>query len=222
MYKSLFEKEISKTKWVLLAYLLVSYIALLSITSDLHYAFKTHGAIKYWLNVITYHSFYFEIFKFIPIIGGFALAILQFVPESLNKKYRLSFHLPINEKKLLLFYLLFGVVSILLINIVVMIGFIFISSRYFPHEIVTVSALSMMPWFIAGIIIYLGTATVTSEPNWFQKIVLGTMTFYSINLLIQEKLFCQYDNILGYYIILISLYIIIILFPGHRLRKGAK
>ncbi len=96
------------------------------------------------------------------------------------------------------------------------------SSSFYPYEIVFLSAISTIPWFMAGLIIYLGVSTVISEPNWFQKIVLSVMTFYSINLLLQEKSFGQYNQVLVYYTILIMLYTIMILFPGHRLRKGAK
>jgi hypothetical protein len=222
MFRSLFEKEWIKIKWVLLAYLVISAIAIISIASDLHYSFKIHGAMKSWTNVITYHTFYFSILKFIPIFAGLAISVFQFVPESLNERYRLSFHLPINEKILLLFNLLIGIVAILIINTIITLELFIISSTFYPAEIVNISIISIIPWFLAGLITYLGTSTVICEPNWTQRIFLSITTFYSMNVLTQERFLNQYTQIIGIYIVMIIIYTITILFPGHRLRKGAK
>lgn len=222
MYKSIFQKEWTKLRWVLLAYVVVSYFAIFSISMDIYHAFKVHGAVKYWNNVIAYQVFFFDMLKFIPVIGGFALAIFQFLPESLNNRYKLGFHLPISEKKLLLFMLLVGMLIIISVNFLTTIGFYIFISVFFPAEIVNVSVLSTLPWFLAGMIAYLGTATTVTEPNWFQRIVLGIMTYFSMNLLLREESFSQYTPVLGYYILIILIYTITILFPGHRLRKGSK
>lgn len=205
-----------------MAYLIISYSALASIAMDLNHAFKIHGAVKYWNNIIAYQIFFFQLLKYIPVIGGLVIAILQFLPESLNKRYRLSFHLPINEQKLLLYMLFIGGAAIVLIDLLTIGGYACISSIFFPAEIVKISMASMVPWFLAGLITYLGTATVVTEPNWVQRVVFGITTYFCINLLLQEGGFAQYNHILGYYIAILLLYTITILFPGHRLRKGAK
>jgi hypothetical protein len=222
MYRSLFEKEWIKLRWVFLAYLIISYSALASIAMDLNHAFKIHSAVKYWNNVIAYQVFFFQLLKFIPVIGGLTIAILQFVPESLNQRYRLAFHLPINEQKLLLYMLFIGSAAILMINLLTIGGYACICSIFFPSEIVKISMVTMVPWFLAGLITYLGTATVVTEPNWVQRIVFGITTYFCINLLMQESAYAQYNHILGYYVAILLLYSITILFPGHRLRKGAK
>ena len=205
MYKSLFEKEWMKLRWVLLAYLVIGIAALFSIASDLQYGIKMHGAVKYWSNVITYHTNYFSILKYLPIFAAISLALIQFVPESINKRYRLSFHLPINEQKLLLFMLFFGTVCLTLIALLLVCGLFIISSIFFPSEIVSISLVSTIPWFLAGIITYFGISTVAIEPGWFQKVAIGTITYFTYDLLLSEKLFAQYNTILIYYLIINSI-----------------
>jgi hypothetical protein len=222
MFISLFEKEWIKLKWVFAAYLIISFIALLSVLTDLNHAFKIYGAVKYWNSLITYQTIFFSILKYIPVIGGLAVALLQFVPESINKRYRLAFHLPINEQKVLLTMLAIGGAAILVINLLTIIGHMAIISIFFPSDVVTMSTATIIPWVFAGLITYLGASTVIIEPNWVQKIVFGTTTFFAMNLLMKEKTFAQYNHILGIYLILILLFSVTILFPGHRLRKGAK
>ncbi len=222
MFKSLFEKEWIKLRWVLLAYIVIGYAALFTIGSDLQYGIKMHGAVNYWSNVITYHVYYFNVLKYLPILSAIALALIQFVPESINKRYRLAFHLPVNEQKLLFFMLIFGVLFLLIIDLLIMAGLFVVSTIFFPTDIVSISLVSTIPWFLAGIITYLGISTMAIEPNWLQKIAIGLTTYFTFDLLLTEKLFAQYNNILIYYFLITMIYGIIILFPGHRLRKGSK
>lgn len=222
MYRSLFEKEWIKIKWGLLAYLLISIVAVLSIASDIHYGIKVHGAMKMLTNLITYQTVFFGILKGLVILAGIAIAFFQFLPESLNKRYRLSFHLPISENRLLLFNLSVGVATIVVINIFIALFFFLVISIFYPHEVVSASVMTMIPWFMAGIIGYLGTATAISEPSWSQRIMLGIMTYFTLLIFTKEQMFNQHTQVLSYYCLLILLYSFIILFPGHRLRKGAK
>lgn len=222
MFKSLLEKEWIKLKWVLLAYIIIGYAAIFSIASDLQYAISMHGAVKYWNNVITYHTMYFNILKYLPVLVAIALATIQFIPESINKRYRLAFHLPINEQKLLLFMLLFGVVAMVVLDILLVLGLYVVAYSFFPAEIMSMSLITVIPWFLAGIVCYLGTATLVIEPNWVQKITIGITTYFAFELLLSERLYIQYNTVLPYYLLITLLFGIIILFPGHRLRKGSK
>ncbi|MBN2280170.1 MAG: hypothetical protein JXQ65_06295 [Candidatus Marinimicrobia bacterium] len=222
MYRSLFQKEWIKLRWAFLAFLVIGYAALFSIASDLHYGIKMHGAVKYWSNVITYHSNYFSLLKSLPVLGGIAIALLQFVPESINRRYRLFFHLPINEQKILLFMLWVGTGITLVIDGLILIGLYAIATLFFPAEIVTISLLTTLPWFLAGIITYLGVSTLAIEPSWVQKIAIGVTTYFTFDLLLSERNFAQYNDVLVYYLLITLILGIIILYPGHRLRKGSK
>ena len=93
---------------------------------------------------------------------------------------------------------------------------------FFPSDIVSISLATTIPWFLSGIITYLGTSATVIEPNWIQKIAIGVTTYFTYNLLLSEKLFAQYNNVLIYYFLITLIFGIIILFPGHRLRKGSK
>lgn len=222
MYRSLLDKEWLKVRWVFLAYILISISVLVYIFSDLRHSFEMSGAIKNWLAIILHHKLYFSSFKYLPIIGGFAIAIFQFVPESFENRFRLSFHLPINQIKLLLFMILIGLGTIIIIDIISIVGFTILSSSFFPGEIVTASYQTMLPWFMAGLVTYLGIATAVVEPNWYLRVVLALITYFTATLYTQDTGYMQYNHTLVTYAIPLLLFTITILFPGHRLRKGAK
>ena len=222
MYRSLFDKEWLKVRWVFLAYIILSISVLVYIASDLRHTFEMKGAIKNWLAITIHHEMYFSSLRYLPMLGGFALAIFQFVPESFDNRFRLSFHLPINEIKLLLYMVILGLGAIIIVDLITIGGFIAVSSSFFPAEIVSASYQTMIPWFMAGLVTYLGIATAVVEPNWYLRIVLGLITYFTASLYTQGTIYMQYNHVLATYAIPILLLTITIIFPGHRLRKGAK
>ncbi len=224
MYKALFYKEWIKIRWALLGYLSVVVLDLLYIGLNLRYEFEVASAIRRWLVTINYQIQYFSpiIFKYLPVIGGLAIGILQFVPEAVKNRFRLSFHLPIEEKKMLLFEILIGIVFILAIYLIIIIGLLIIGNTFFPVELTRAAILTSLPWLLAGIIVYMATAMITSEPSWNKKIILMILTFFTLALYFQGRNFNQYNHCIIQYTILMLLFTITILFPGYRLRKGSK
>lgn len=222
MYKSILFKEWIKIKWVLVGFAAICLASLIYIGLDSRHSIEMSGAIKIWLFVIQRKTLYYSLLKYIPLFAGIALAVAQFVPEMTKNRFRLSFHLPIDEKKMLLFMVLIGLLTNLLVYILIIVGLIISGSTFYPREIVSSSLITSAPWLLAGIVGYLATSMIVIESNWMHRIILSIISILYFNLLFLENGYNEYRFSFCYYFIVAILFFITILFPGYRLRKGCK
>jgi len=222
MYKAILFKEWIKIKWVVVGFAATCLAALIYIGLDCRHSIEMSGAIKIWLFVIQRKNLYHSLLKYIPLFAGIALAVAQFVPEMTKNRFRLSFHLPIDEKKMLLFMVLIGLLTNLLVYILIIVGLIISGSTFYPREIVSSSLITSAPWLLAGIAGYLATSMIVIESNWMHRIILSIISIAYFNLLFLENGYNEYRFSFLYYFIVAILFFITILFPGYRLRKGCK
>ncbi len=222
MFKAILYKEWIKIRLFLIIVVSVSISSLLYIGFDVRHAIEMSGPTKNLLSLITYHTRYFSMIKYIPLVSGIALAIIQFVPEMTKNRFRLSFHLPIDERKLLMSMVTIGIINILLVSIILIVGLLIIGTTFYPVEITQASLMTSLPWLLAGFLSYFAASMIIVEPIWKFRVIYMVITYASWELFFQEYAFNQYVYSIWKYILFMTLFSIIILFPGYRLRKGSK
>jgi hypothetical protein len=109
---------------------------------------------------------YFGYLKYIPLVGGLLIAIAQYFPETINKRIKLSFHLPLKENKILLMMHAFGFGSLLVAYLAIFAVFVVFSASFFPSQIVNDAIISVFPWFLAGFTASFLVALIVLEPVW--------------------------------------------------------
>ncbi len=112
MFKSVVFKEWLKIRWVLIILSLISVIAVGNIFLKVQHNITFNEANKYWYLILFQNHQYFRYLKFVPLITGLAIAVAQYIPEIMNKRIKLTFHLPVNENKILIMMLGFGTISL--------------------------------------------------------------------------------------------------------------
>ena len=133
---------------------------------------------------------------------------------------RLSYHLPISEKKLLLSMTSIGF-FLLIVNLVIIVGgLVGISYIYYTTEIVQSMISTIFPWLLGGIAIYFLTSTIILEPSWKYRIILIIIAFAFLKLLFMEGGYNEYQFSIWKYVLIIVFFPLMVLFPGHRFRKG--
>ncbi|MBN2601772.1 MAG: hypothetical protein JXR87_07260 [Candidatus Marinimicrobia bacterium] len=222
MYKAILYKEWIKIRWWVIGYLVVMLGSLIYIGLDVRQWFEMNDAISVWLYVIQRSVPFFKSIKFVPILAGILLAIIQFVPEMVKKRYRLTFHLPIHENKSLIFMSFVGLGMIALFSILALLGLAIIGSIYFPREVSVASLLTMAPWLLASFVAYLGASAITVDPSWKYRIVYAVLLYPIIQSLFLGGNLGLYRFSLIRYILLSLIFILVMLFPGYRLRKGSR
>lgn len=221
MYQAILYKEWLKIRWVVLG----SVLAILGVLGYLglyvRLYFKMNEAINVWLYMIQRKVLYYSILKFIPLLIAIILAVTQFTPEMIKKRYRLMFHLPFSETRSLLFMTGVGLFSLLVNALLILIGLIIIGSTYFPAEVTVSSIITVLPWLLAGFVAYLATAAIILEASWKYRIIYALFFIPFIQSLFLERGYNEYQYSIGTYFLISLLFSIVILFPGHRLRKGS-
>src|SRR5688572_15540122 len=98
MLRSIFYKEWLKIGKITTILLCVGILAVSGIYLSVRHDLIVGDANKLWDFIVNQRHIYFSIFKFLPLIFGLLIGIAQFLPETTEKRIKLSLHLPINEE----------------------------------------------------------------------------------------------------------------------------
>lgn len=220
MWKSVIYKEWLKIRWFVLLFAGLGMLAVAYIFLRVQHDFKFNEPQNYWYLVMFQNFQFFGPMKFIPIVGALALSIAQYFPETVSKRIKLTFHLPINENKVLLMMMLLGTACLFAAYILLLGLFYALSSIYFPSNVILPSLLSITPWFLAGFSTYYLVALIVLEPVWKYRFLYFIVTAAFIPLFLESGLAGAYapaNLMLALFTVLLS---ISLLFSGYRFRKG--
>lgn len=148
MIRSMVYKEWIKVRWMLLLYVLLAVLAVGYIFIRVRYNFTFNEAKNFWYSVLFQGYNWFKYLMYIPLLGGLALAVAQYFPETVNKRIKLTFHLPVEENRSLLLMMQFGTLCLLAAFLVVFLLFLGLSLVWFPKEIIWSAVVSVTPWFL--------------------------------------------------------------------------
>jgi hypothetical protein len=220
MWKSVFYKEWLKIRWFLLLFVLGEMAVLAYSFLELNHNIVFSGAQSVWNSIIFQGYLYFKIFRFVPLVGGVLVALAQYLPEVVNKRIKLTFHIPVNENKALLLMQASGTISILLSYLLFMIPFVIASLFFLPGQIVFEGVITILPWLLAGLSSYFILSFVLLEPAWIFRLIYFLAGAYFISIHFIPAGMESYQPIVLILMLLCGLYSFAILFSGYRFRKG--
>ncbi len=183
MLYAIFCKEYYKIRRFWLFLLLANILISLQMSVSTRRLFLLDHAEVTWYRVLQLGQLYCEQLRYLPVITGLILGVVQFLPEIIGERLRLGLHLPIRPERLICYHLVVGVIALLLAllpDIIVLGG---ITSYWFPSKWPLTLFFTVLPWFLAGIVAYLGCALVLLEPDVRLKgcnmlVVIGTCGWY--------------------------------------------
>jgi hypothetical protein len=170
MVKSLFFKEWIKSRWALLVTLVVFAGVLAYSFISVSTGLRLIGAGVLWENIVQKGITNFDYTKYLPLLAGVLLALVQYAPEITNKRFKLTLHLPLPEYKTMLLMLAFGVGSLAVLFLATYVTIAVGLGAYFPTEIVQWNLSAVAPWLWGGIAAYLLAAWACLEPVWRQRV----------------------------------------------------
>ncbi len=220
MWKSIIYKEWIKVGWYLALLTVFGILVLGIIFLGVQHDKIFSNANNYWYAILFNGYKYYSLLKFIPLLMGIVFAFAQFYPEIVNKRIKLTFHLPLKEDKVILIMLLFGTVC-LMAGYGIMAGLFWAVSRFFfAVEIVNAALISVAPWFLAGFGAYFLIGTIILEPVWLYRILYTITAVLFIPLYLADSISGGYRPAilpLAFLTVLIS---VSLLFSAYRFRKG--
>jgi len=201
-------------------YLLLGIVAVALIFLSVQHDFKFSGGKNIWNSILFQYYSYFSSFKYIPLLGGLVLGISQYFPETVEKRIKLTYHLPINENKVLLQMMGYGTLILLACFLLLFIFFWGMSANYFPREIVNSALISITPWFLSGFTAYYLIGLIVLEPIWRYRFFYLLVSAFFISIYLQRSINGVYSTMNVTLCITTVCTSIALLFSGYRFRKG--
>jgi hypothetical protein len=220
MWKSVIYKEWLKIRWFLIGFTALGILGICYLFLTVQHGFTFSGGKNYWYSILFMGYQFFNPVKYAPLAGGFAIAVAQYFPETVNKRIKLTFHLPLGENKVLLMMHAFGAGSLLLSYLLIFGVFAGFSVFYFPVQMITDSVISIFPWFLAGFLAYFLVALVVLEPVWKFRFYYLLVGGFFVTIYLQSPDTAAFGPANTGLFILAATLSIALLFSAYRFRKG--
>jgi hypothetical protein len=220
MWKSVFYKEWLKIRWFIFGYTLLGILGIGYLFLALKHNFAFSGGKNVWNTVLFQEYQFYSLFKYVPLTGGLIIAIAQYLPETINKRLKLTFHLPLAENKVLLLMQAFGA-GCLLISFSIFGGlFAGFSLVYFPIEIVTDTVVTILPWLFAGFAAYFMVALIVLETSRIFRFCYSLVGCFFLTIYFNSADTAAYAPANSALFILTVLLSFGFVFSAYRFRKG--
>src|SRR5882757_1491799 len=115
MWKSIIYKEWLKIRKPAVILFLVGLLTIIGIYSGVRHDLVLRDAELVWVKIMIMNYVYFTILKFMPLIIGLLIGVAQFVPETIDKRIKLTLHLPVDEETVVLKMMGFGALSLFIL-----------------------------------------------------------------------------------------------------------
>lgn len=196
MWKAIVYKEWIKTRRYLFAALLLTPGFAGYGLLRLYRAVELMGAGHIWEVMVTRNAVFIDPIRFVPLLAGLLLAVVQFVPEMQRKCLKLTLHLPVPALATLGAMLAFGLAAL---SVLFGIGVAIVGLGPLPviaRELAGNILCTALPWFLAGMAAYLLGAWVILEPTWRLRAVNILMSLLVLRLFFLGEVPHAYDGFL--------------------------
>lgn len=177
MFKSIFLKEWLKIKYPLFFLLIFSIIILSYFAFDLNFQFSTiePESMMWYRFIHLEHKPHFILYYFYLFVG-IIVATSQFLPEIIQKRLKVTLHLPLNIFKNIFLHLFIGIIFICLIITLFSIPLLRIISDYYPKEIVQVVFEDSLFFTLISLLTYIFISLVIMEQNRIKQLLKAVFT----------------------------------------------
>ena len=220
MWKSIIYKEWLKIRWFVIGFTALGMLAVGYIFLKVQHDIAFMQAKNYWYAMLFQGMQYFSYLHLMPLLGGLAIGIAQYFPETVNKRIKLTFHLPVNENKVLLMMLAFGAACIVASFGILFLLFFIFSKMFFAGQIVTGAFITIFPWIWSGVAAYFLVGLIVMEPIWKYRIMYAIVSVFFLGLYLKSVLTASYVPVNPVLFVLSILLSISMLFSAYRFRKG--
>lgn len=175
MYKALLFKEWLKTRRIFGVAMIISILAALYAIMQMRALIDTRGMTALWLAMLQKDVSFVSILTYIPLISGIAIGVAQMAPEMAHKRLKLTIHLPLPTVRLITTMLSVGVMQLIAVFIVQAAIIAVYDAHILPSELVGRVLLTMLPWYLAGIIAYLFVSAICLEGTWAMRVTIAVL-----------------------------------------------
>lgn len=220
MNKAIIFKEWLKTRKVFWVALVVAVMFAAYAVMSMNRVSTLKGVDHIWLIMLMKDNTFVSILQYLPVAIGLALGAAQFVPEMLQKRLKLTLHLPVPMTRLLISMIAVGLAELLLIFAIQLAIIVIYDSTFLVPELVSRVTLTTIPWYLAGFIAYLFTASVCLEGTWRQRLIVGLLEVGSIMVFFMHDAPEAYNGMLWILILFVFLSTLLSFRSVYRFKEG--
>lgn len=135
---------------------------------------KMHGTAASWLGILEKEQILFERLLWAYVASGALWSLLQTVPECIEGRLRIAFHLPIDTRVSIAFPTFVGVALTALLALFGGVGFYLVCCLLgMPHELPALMLPALYPWMLTAPIAWCVVASAAAEPSKLRKLALA-------------------------------------------------
>lgn len=170
MKKAIFYKEWIKMRrfYSLSAVVLLGFAGYALLRIERVITFR--GVSHIWEILLQKETVFIELLRYLPTLIGVLLALVQFLPEMTQKRLKLTLHLPYPQRPMILLMTGMGIATLAalyLVQAALLGGYL---HTILVPELTGRILLTALPWYLAGLTLYLLTAWICLEPTWKRRI----------------------------------------------------
>ena len=223
MLKAIFYKEWIKTRNLvaLLAAIAVTLIAYSVLSTS--YTFRTEGIVSTWFSVAEGDVLVFsELIQWFFIVAALAISAMQYNSEMVNKRLKLTLHLPQNENYTFFSLILYGICVLALLYLTVGASLTGLLLAYYPIEFIQIGLIDLIHFMLLGIIAYFFIIWVVVEPIWKRRVVNFLISFFTIIPFASQTKPAAYCYSIPFLLIIVLFSISCAYFSVSRFKDGAQ
>jgi hypothetical protein len=220
LYVALLYKEWIKLRWLLLLLLVIVGWVVGDMFLSLRRLFEFVDPMKIWMSAIQRKEIFYSGLEYLPLAAGVSIALAQFVPETMGRRLRLLFHLPLGHHRAIYTMVVAGLVATGVVIALCTAGLLTVLPAFFPEEVVASALSTSTPWFLGGLVAYLSTVLVVLEPSWRRKLVWAALAWSLVGFYFEGRGYCAYDLSLGRYAAIAVLLSVTATLPAVRFKRG--
>ncbi|WP_290540060.1 hypothetical protein [Alistipes sp.] len=221
------EKAIFYKEWIKMRSLLpVMSLALIGITIyallRIDRAVTLNGAAHLWQIMLDKEVVFIEILRFVPLIAGLLLSLAQFLPEMMHKRLKLTLHLPYPRHRMILLMAAIGLgllIVLFALQGVLLWGYL---HRLLAPELTAHALLTALPWWLAGLTLYLLCAWICMEPTRYLRGIYIVMALGLCRMFYLSDVPRSYDGMLPWLAVLLAGLFFLPLLSMHRFKEGCQ
>lgn len=185
MTKAIFYKEWLKTRRVFWVSITVAVCFAVYAVMSMNRVSTLKGNDHIWLIMLLKDNTFVEVVKMVPLIIGISIGVAQMAPEMVQKRLKLTLHLPYPQMRLVALMLLTGVAELVAIFGLQMLIIVVYDMQILASELVGRVVMTSLPWYICGINAYMITTAICLEGTWRHRVLIalvgtGLLSFYFV------------------------------------------
>jgi len=204
MNKAIFYKEWVKSRAFLLGLILVLAGATAYTLLSLSKVVQFNGGGAVWAALIQRDTVLIESLKYLPAVAGALLAVVQFLPEMLQKRIKLTLHLPYPQGKMIFMMYMYGIAVLAIIFALQAAVTSAALTKWVVCELNARIMATAAVWYLAGFATYIWAAAICLEPTWKIRVVLLVILAALLDIMFLSKVPESYNGFLPW----LAIYII--------------